>query len=268
MVKMKYKLAVTDLDGTLLDKNSNISEQNMRAVEKIRAKGCIFTMITGRTYTSAKTYIDLLDCKELVGLYQGAEITDIRNKNIIYKATLKQTVCEDIYKDALRLGLNIHAYFNDNVYAESYDENAALYEKLSGTKINIKDSIEDIISSDNNIKLLINTDKDSVTRNLDFFIKKYSGEANVVRSGEHFIEFTHKNADKGKALEIIAKHYGIDRSQIIAFGDQMNDIPMIKYAGMGVVMKNAPDDVKKYADLIAPANDESGVGYVFEKLCE
>ena len=48
----------------------------------------------------------------------------------------------------------------------------------------------------------------------------------------------------------------------------MNDIPMIKYAGMGVAMKNAPDDVKKYADLIAPANDESGVAYVLEKLCK
>ena len=69
-------------------------------------------------------------------------------------------------------------------------------------------------------------------------------------------------------MEIIAKHYGIERSQIIAFGDQMNDIPMIKYAGMGVAMKNAPDDVKKYADLIAPANDESGVAYVLEKLCK
>ena len=265
---MKYKLAVTDLDGTLLDKNSNISEQNLRAVEKLRAKGCIFTMITGRMYSAAKTYIDILDCKELVGLYQGAEITDIRNKSTIYKATLKQSVCEEIYKDALRLGLNIQAYADDKVYAESYDENTAFYERLCRVKINIKDSIEDIVSSENNIKLLINTDKGSVTRNLEFFIKKYSGDANVVRSGEHFIEFTHKNADKGKALEIIAKHYGIERSQIIAFGDQMNDIPMIKYAGMGVAMKNAPDDVKKYADLNAPANDESGVAYVLEKLCK
>ena len=177
-------------------------------------------------------------------------------------------MCEEIYKDALRLGLNIQAYADDKVYAESYDENTAFYERLCRVKINIKDSIEDIVSSENNIKLLINTDKGSVTRNLEFFIKKYSGDANVVRSGEHFIEFTHKNADKGKALEIIAKHYGIERSQIIAFGDQMNDIPMIKYAGMGVAMKNAPDDVKKYADLIAPANDESGVAYVLEKLCK
>ena len=131
---MKYKLAVTDLDGTLLDKNSNISEQNLRAVEKLRAKGCIFTMITGRMYSAAKTYIDILDCKELVGLYQGAEITDIRNKSTIYKATLKQSVCEEIYKDALRLGLNIQAYADDKVYAESYDENTAFYERLCRVK--------------------------------------------------------------------------------------------------------------------------------------
>lgn len=264
---MKYKLVATDLDGTFLDGNGNISKRNMEAINRIREKGCIFTVITGRMYSSAKQYIDELQCRELAEFYQGAVITDTSDGNVIYRTTMKKSVCESVYSDAVKRSLNIQAYADDKVYAEIYDENTAFYEHMCRLRVNIVDSIEYIISSNDNVKLLINSDRGSVKRNIGFFMDKYSKETNVTQSGEHFIEFTHKDANKGHALELIAHRYGIDRSEIIAFGDHMNDISMLQYAGTGVAMGNAPQNVKKYADIVAPPNTESGVAAVLEKLC-
>ena len=80
------------------------------------------------------------------------------------------------------------------------------------------------------------------------------------------MEFSNLNANKGHALEIIAQRYGVDRMQIMAFGDHLNDISMLKFAGMGVAMGNAELKTKSAAKFVTLTNDEDGFAYAVEKF--
>ena len=82
------------------------------------------------------------------------------------------------------------------------------------------------------------------------------------------VEINHETAHKGAALSGLASHLGLDRSQVMAFGDGLNDISMIREAGIGVAMENAVDEVKAVGDLITGSCEESGVAEVIEQLLD
>ena len=177
---MKYKLVAVDLDGTFLNSNSDIPQKNIDAAKKLTDNGCIFVIITGRMYTSVKPYLKQLNNKELVGLYQGGIIIDSFNDEIIYKTTLKRDICQNIYFDAVRLGLNVQAYDENNVFIENYDEYTMQYENLTRSKATMIDSIYDLIKCKNIVKLLINTSEGKIKQYYDYFSRKYSAVSSVV----------------------------------------------------------------------------------------
>ncbi len=263
---MKYKLLATDLDGTLLNSNSEISQKNLEAINKFREAGGIFVVMTGRIRQTVGKFIEQLDYKELIGLYQGAVVIDMYNDNVVFKSPLQRTLCKEIYYDCVRRGLNVQVFDDTGCKVERYDEQILFYEKLCDTKVTLCDSLEPVVSNNSNIKLLINATDGEITKNYDFFVNKYGDKSSVVRSGKCFIEFTHKDATKGHALEYIASRYGVDRTQIIAVGDYVNDIPMIKFAGLGIAVENACDDAKKSARYIAPTNDNDAIAHIIEKF--
>lgn len=265
---MDHKLIALDLDGTLLDSRKKISQRNIAAIQKAEELGCKVVLITGRGNSTVKPYLDILPGRELTGYFQGALVVDEFNGLEMYRTALKKIVCESIYLDAIKRRLSIQAYKNGDAYVENYNENAMFYEKTTGARVKYVDSLEPMILSDDNFKLLINAEPGTIARNFDFFRNKYSHDANVVLSCERFIEFTHKDADKGNALKYIASRYGVDRKNVIAMGDQMNDLPMLTWAGVGVAMGNATDDVKSRADMVTLSNDEDGVACAIARLLE
>lgn len=89
---------------------------------------------------------------------------------------------------------------------------------------------------------------------------------NVTTSGAVFVELTPPGADKGSALERLANGLGIDRSEVVAFGDNQNDLTMLRWAGRGVAMDNAIDLVKDAADEVTLTNDDDGVAVVIERI--
>lgn len=91
-------------------------------------------------------------------------------------------------------------------------------------------------------------------------------EAQVVRSYSHYVELTHPAVSKGKAIEWLARRWGIDRDQVIAMGDQDNDRSMVEWAGLGVAMGNAIDSLKNAAAFVAPSASEDGAAQVIEQF--
>ena len=265
---MKYKLIALDLDGTLLDEQKRISKANLEALQKAKELGAKIVLITGRGRSSTATqpFLDILESKELTGYYQGALVVDEFDSNPLYACTLKRNDCKDIYLDAVKRGLNMQVYRGEEAYVESFDEYSYRYQQHVKCKLNQVDSLEPFINSDENLKLLINTSEKQVLRNFEFFYNKYSSRVNVVTSSKNYIEFTHQDASKGNALKFIASRYRIDRSQIIAMGDQLNDVSMIEFAGVGVAMGNATDEVKSRANMVTLTNDEDGVKHALDIL--
>ena len=95
--------------------------------------------------------------------------------------------------------------------------------------------------------------------------KEIYNKYTVLKSAPFFLEFINKEADKGEGLRALAKHLGVNKEEIIAMGDAGNDIAMIKYAGLGVAMKNASMEVKEIADFITESNEDDGVAKLIDK---
>ncbi|MBE0466620.1 MAG: HAD-IIB family hydrolase, partial [Candidatus Desulforudis sp.] len=91
-------------------------------------------------------------------------------------------------------------------------------------------------------------------------------QVHITRSKPYFLEFSHPLATKGRALEHLAGHYGIPREAVMAVGDGYNDLDMIEYAGLGVMMANAREEVKRYADYVTGSNDADGVAEAVERF--
>lgn len=258
-------MIATDLDGTFLDNDQNIPKENMQAVDWLRKNGYIFIIMTGRSQEHAEQYLKMTDYKELCGIFQGAVVLDAATGNIVSQNALDTDTALSIYHDAVSLGLNVQAYKDNHVWVEKYDENIAFEEKVSRHKIGICKDLEALIASNDNIKLLINTSEALTQKYFTYFRDKYP-ELSVATSGPRFTEFTRRDAHKGTALDIIAKHYGVKPEEIMAFGDQLNDIPLLDYAGFGVAVANAKDELKKHAKYITSSNSEAGFAKAIEKF--
>ena len=101
-------------------------------------------------------------------------------------------------------------------------------------------------------------------RLLKEFPARFSGYT-VTSSVVNNVEITHKNANKGHALAALCRALGINVADSMAFGDDLNDVPMLLAAGVGVAMENAGPEAKAAADLIAPSNDENGVAVILSR---
>lgn len=274
MFKLKYKLICIDMDGTLLNKSGEVSKKNLEAIKMASKNGVNVAVTTGRLFASANYFADLLEVKTPVIASNGAYIREKSSDKIIYKSLLG-------YDNAIKIVeilkiFDLYPHFNtyDSIFTERLINSALFYSKLNETlpedrkiKIRIVEDWQKILKkNESEILKCIVIDKDMEK------IKKAKEEIGkietleVVSSLKKNFEVMAKGVSKGKAVEMLANYYGIDRSEIICMGDNENDLSMIKYAGLGIAMGNAEDFVKESADYITDTNDNDGVAKAIEKF--
>ena len=261
---MDYKLIVTDMDGTLLGSDHEVTEENKKALKEALDKGINVTVATGRMYSSAKSHISFLNSKVPIIACNGALIKDSITNEVIYS--------NHISKDKSLKILDILEKYN--VYYQYYSEDLLMCKKIDKDNKNLdkvkklisngvdlvfvpnltefiisKDILKVVVIEDENIHIL-----DEIKKEL----RKIEG-LEITKSWFNNIEIMATGSDKGSAVKTLAKYLDIDRKNIIAFGDNYNDISMLEFSGMGVAMGNADEFVKSKADYITSINDEDGV---------
>lgn len=263
-----YKLIAMDLDGTLLNDSREISKRNRENIIKIKNMGKKVVLATGRQLQGIMPYIEtlgLLDGNNYMVTYNGALVINSKGDEILYDNPVTKDSYKELYELSKQLGVNIHALTNGKVLTPKNNPYTEIESSFNQIPI-IEGAIEDIDDSIKIVKVMFVDDQkklDSITPLLPDWVKeKYS----IVRSAPIFLEFLNKGVDKGVGVSIIAEQFGIRPSEVICIGDAGNDIGMIKYAGLGVAMGNATDDVKEAADYITLTNEEDGVAHVIEKF--
>ncbi|PTY40996.1 Cof-type HAD-IIB family hydrolase [Brachyspira hampsonii] len=254
--KEKIKLIAADLDGTLLNSNKEISEYNQKIIKKlINEYNIDFILSSGRGFDGVKKYNDILDNSNYSIVMNGSNIIDF-NGNVLYRKRLEENISKGIIKLAENYDVCLH-FFDDLKYIVSKEDfPIKSYIQIEKTREitvgieNIEDYRFDKIIIFGNRKIL-NKLKIDIDSNFD---------VNSCFSGETLLEVICKDVSKGNALKWICNKKGIDIKNTIAFGDNFNDIEMIEYAGVGVAMGNAEENVKQKADYITLSNDEDGVG--------
>lgn len=271
---MKYKLLCVDMDGTLLNSNKEISEGTKVALLKAKEAGVKVVISTGRLFTSAYSYADLVGIETPIISANGAFIREKDKNEVIYKSLLGKDNCEKILKVLKKYDLVPNYHTSNIIFTEKTNPHIKMYTKTiahqqEGKKVDIQ-FVEEWGEVFEKYKeellkcITINSDIDKILK-AKAEISKYNELETVSSSMDNF-EVMCKGVSKGRGVEILAAYYGIPQSEVICVGDNENDLSMIEYAGLGVAMGNAEEEIKEKAQYITASNDEDGVAEVIEKF--
>ncbi|HHU64292.1 MAG TPA: HAD family phosphatase [Clostridiales bacterium] len=262
---MNYKLVVVDLDDSLLNCVSQISEGNQRAIKKARDKGVMVTIATGRIFSSALPFAKQLGINIPIISCQGATIIHPITGEKLHSRPVSMELTRQILKFALDRDLYIQVSYDNNYY---YSKECQWQDKYySQTKIRgVYCSDLMAFVNDPPAKLLIIDEQHNISKLWEEAVAVFGDSLAITISCPEYLEFNHWEATKGNGVKALMNMLGIPREQVIAIGDSFNDISMLEVAGLGVAVANAPDDVKAHADFITLPHYNDGVAHVIEKF--
>ena len=264
-----YKLIAIDMDGTLLREDKSVSERTKNAIKLAKEKGVYVVIATGRPIDGVSRYLEELDMlgeNDYVLSYNGGLVLKTKSREVVSKTVLTGADLHYLHNLSKELGVNIHAF--SEVHGLMTPKNSKYTEveaNINGIKITIND-YSDIEDDHSIIKVMMIDEPEVLQKAIDNLPKEVYEKYTVVRSAPFFLEFLNKKVNKGTGVELLAKHLDIKQEEIMTFGDAGNDLDMIVYAGMGVAMANAFDEVKEAANYITDSNENDGVAKAIEKF--
>lgn len=264
-----YKLAVFDLDGTLLNSKHEISKENIEAISQLRENNIKVVIATGRSNELLKPYVKALNITSDIITCNGTVIGHPFKDTMLYEDVVSKAQVRKTIDMCIKYGHEFLVYTSKAIFARKNDIDSFLKEKNIALENEYKanfviiGSIEEIINDYKINKILVIERNKDKYQELSERVKDFN-EVSHIQSNESYIDIGPLNNSKGNAVKILCKHLGINIEEVIAFGDQMNDISMIETVGFGVAMGNAKDEVKSIADYVTLTNDENGVAYAIK----
>jgi len=274
---MKHiKLVASDLDGTLLNKNKEITPRLFDALKKLDELGIYFVPSTGRPFGTVPKAIKELPFLKYVITSNGAAIYDAAEQKNIIENFLTPEAVDAVIKIAKELPVITEYFIEGKAYiAKDIYDDLAPFNLTESHVTYIKNSrtpVEDFwneMKRNNTVLENINlVFADMELRKEIWDRLKALGLASVTAATTKNIEITSLFATKAKALEKLCEVLGFTRENVLAMGDGDNDMPMIEFAGIGVAMANGEDHIKGAADIIADDCDDFGAAKILEQIIE
>lgn len=270
-----YKLVASDLDETLLDDNHEIPQRVIDAVARARELGVRFVPATGRPFPSVRGVLETLSLAgspdDYVVSFNGGCLTNNSSDEPLTKCSLSWETAEAIFQAGRKYGVCMHINTLDPVYLYNYVPEERAY--IDG-RMNIIETFEPTLG--------FLADKGEIVVKIVFMdldlnylrrIEKEMAEAgiscglDVYYSGNRYLEFNAPGVNKGAGLARLAERLGISMDEVIAVGDNSNDVSMLAAAGLGCAVANATDEAKANANYVCQADNNAGaVGEVIEKF--
>lgn len=256
-----YKLITSDMDETLLSDQKVITPATVDAIKRASAAGVYFVPNTGRSFNSIQDNLIQLGLSQKTGQYvisyNGAAIVENHHNQVLQVNALPYEIVEQLFNIGMREHLCVHVYTVDELYIWNMNELETNYlnGRVAGWKSMHENSLK-FLQETPITKIIFNIEaeaqrlsmRDYVEKNVDFAL-------NISFSSDRYIEFNDPSADKGQAVLALATKLGIKPSEVIAVGDNSNDLPMIKAAGLGVSVANGRDFVKDAANYVTQADN-------------
>jgi Cof subfamily protein (haloacid dehalogenase superfamily) len=260
-------MIVLDLDDTLLKDDHTISDRTKKALMEAQEIGVKVVLASGRPTSGMKHIaeeLNLANYGSFILSFNGGKILNCQTDDELFSSTLTPDAVHNLYEISRREGVYIHTYIGDDIITEDDNPYTTIESELTGLPITVVDKFVDAITEPVVKVLMVD-----VPERLKTVEKKLQDELNefsVMRSKPFFLEFTEKGVTKGTSLSQLIDHCGIKQDEVIAIGDSYNDVAMIEFAGLGVAMGNAPEDIKKIADYVTDSNMNDGVAKVVEEF--
>ncbi len=266
------KLLIVDIDGTIAGKSNQVSDRVKQAIRAAQSTGVRVGIATGRMYKSALRFHQEIGADFPLIAYQGAWIQDPTTGKTYRHLPLPVATARELinYFEQSHLfdKLSIHVYRDDSLYVRDINPDTELYIGRSGIPAHSVGDLRTVLTDRPTKILAMSEDIELINSLLLDLQQRYpKDELHITTSVPIFLEAINAGVNKGAAIDYIAQELlGITAANVLAIGDNYNDVEMLDYAGIGVAMGNAPGDVQSCADWVAPDIEADGVAVAIEKF--
>lgn len=269
---LPYSIIALDLDGTLTNSEKNITPRTFDALMKAQREGVRLVLASGRPtfgIAALANQLQLADYGGYVLSYNGGRIIDWCEKTVIFSQVVDQKLVPILYDFAEKAQLPIVTYLPEAILASKNEgEYLAEEARINGMPIVVAQNfVEEAMQiAGGSTKFLIPGEPELLIQLESEMKAALSEQMEVFRSAPFFLELPPKGIDKAQSLQRLLTHLGLERESLMAFGDGFNDLSMIQFAGQGVAMANAVEEVKSIADFVTTSNEEDGIAHALEQL--
>ena len=265
------KLVSSDIDSTLIDNVHPICERNVQAISYLKEKNVTFVLCTGKSYAISKDF-----CKKIgadFGIFgNGSHCVDLTTNRDIFKRTLSINTIIKCLELAKEYGLHIHANTDTGIISEKLEYLDLRNSLLFPGKIEImevSDIYNTLINGNAQILQLVLSSSDDLSEiksklqqiegiSITHIRKKGKYRDNIIDKDYEYLDISTSNVSKGNAVNAVSNHLSMPKEQILAIGDNINDISMFNIANIAVAVNNAYDEVKEVADFITKNSAGNG----------
>ncbi len=266
---MDYKIVFSDIDGTLLNKDRELSETTISEIKKLKNK-VPFILISARMPSAMRHLQKELDIEELpIICYNGGLILDGNQE--LSSTVIPIEIVEDLSEMNTNTGCHLSLYNGDEWYVPEMDQWAK--REINNTKITpeVKGNNEVIkkwkIENKGAHKIMAMGEEALIKEIRDYLLKNYSEDLHLYRSKDTYLEIANKKISKFSAIELLLnQHYNYSTAEAIAIGDNYNDVEMLRHIGYGIAVGNARPEAKEVANIVAEKSIEDGVAKSLIKI--
>ena len=268
---MRYKLLVIDVDGTLLDKDGNVSAEDREALAKVRRSGIQVSLSTGRVVQACLGVINQLSLDGYHMFFDGALVSDPDGNREIYVQPIRQEIVKQAVEFARQNDIYLELFSSTHYFVEQESWFSEIRREFFGIEPTLVD-FTDLWEQERFVKAqLITSSPEEAAKAKKFYTHfdgklRFSWAKTPAYPDLDWINVIAPGVSKGKALEALASHLEISLDEVMAVGDGTNDIPLLTSAGLAVAMGDAPAEVKAVADYITLDIDHNGLAAAIEKF--
>lgn len=271
---MKYKLVALDIDGTILDNRGQLAPRTHQVILQVQKRGIRVVLATGRRLAATLPLAEKLGITTPLIVHNGAVVIERTSNKILFQMGLELAFAAAIHGELEKRGLNYVVYTGESAGEEvvapigTWQGPEDLLGRYLGETATFLPKVS-LVTPPIRFSLVDRPYK--VDPFYQFLQQHYGNEINIMlfgaeRANWRGIEIMNGGCSKGTGVAQVAAGLGIEAAEIVAIGDNVNDLEMISLAGLGVAMENGSSLLKAKADVVAPSNEAHGVAEILEQL--
>lgn len=260
---MSIRAIAFDLDDTLLRPDASVSDYTADVLQRAATQGIIILPASGRTRDSMWPAVQRIGCASAFISCNGADVWTT-DRDLLMQELLPVELAHEVARFAANRGVYCQTYSPDRFFYSMENDYAVSYAQSSSLEGEYVGDLTQFILRPVT-KLLMMDDPARIAELYQEARALFAGRASLTCSKAYFLECNPLRATKGNTLKWCAKHFGFDMSELLAFGDSLNDVSMLEAAGTGVAMANAREDVKAMGFPLCASNEEDGVARYIEE---
>ncbi len=244
------KMAVIDLDDTLLSPEKEISPENLDALDALRKESFEIIIASGRHHENILSFEDRIGRQGWVISSNGAVVRHARTSAILHELTLTLGQALEVFRFGVERELTVIGYHKDGAFAERHSEWTDRYALGAGWQP--KRGSFNVLAATGFQKLLLVNSQARIDAIQSEVEERFGSQMYVVRTEDEILEVAAPKTNKVIGAQAVATALGIEREDVVAFGDGNNDVELLTWAGRSVAMDHGRENARKAAKLISP----------------